>query len=101
MIGYFKLCKPNLASPIGGVGGFGHNNYYSNGPQYSPAGLGVNGYGESHHHHYGDYGNGYYGREQSGGVAFKDDSTYAQKQAYQGWAEYRSNKDKEAAVLQQ
>lgn len=88
------MCKPNLSSPIGG---FGHNNYYSNGPQYSPAGLGVNSYGGSYHqHHYGDSGNGYYGREQaSGGVAFKDDNTYAQQMAYQGW-EYRNSKGKEA-----
>ncbi|CAH2059552.1 unnamed protein product, partial [Iphiclides podalirius] len=85
VIGYFKFCKPNLTSPFS-------SNHYT-GPQYSPAGIGINHgpYRESHTPvHYGQYesypGGNKYG---SNGVAFRDHDLSAQDLAYQGW-EYRN-----------
>lgn len=76
LIGFFKLCKPNLQAP----------NYYS-GPHYSPAGIGYQPqYGGNSHDYSSHYG--------SGGFNFRDDD-HAQNLAYNGWSHYgRNNGDK-------
>lgn len=110
LIGYFKLCKPNIQSPLSGFGGLGGGGHeYYNGPQYSPAGLGVQNYGgqsyggQSYGGQYVQSSNHYrphesfYGREQggqshSGGVAFRDEGPHdPQDLAFQGW-QYRNSK---------
>lgn len=72
LIGFFKLCKPNLQS----------SNYYT-GPHYSPAGVGYPGHfrGEA------EYTNG----AQYGAVHFGPDDNNAQHLAYNGWGHYRNN----------
>ncbi|XP_068625700.1 uncharacterized protein Osi2 [Battus philenor] len=83
VIGYFKFCKPNLSSPFS-------SNHYA-GPQYSPAGIGINHgpYRETPPAHYGQYEN--YGGHKYGssGIAFRDHDVSPQDLAYQGW-EYRN-----------
>ncbi|XP_022918506.1 uncharacterized protein [Onthophagus taurus] len=74
LIGYFKLCKPNLSSP------FASNNYHH--AQYSPAGIGYqphykNPYGNEEYNYYDD------GRKINFGES-------AHELAYNGYGEYRS-----------
>ncbi|CAG9569479.1 unnamed protein product [Danaus chrysippus] len=86
VIGYFKFCKPNLSSP------FSSNHY--NGPQYSPAGIGLSPYRETHGpaqygSHYDGYAGSHYNKYGSNGVAFREHDVTPQDLAYQGW-EYRN-----------
>ncbi|XP_053619555.1 uncharacterized protein Osi2 [Plodia interpunctella] len=87
VIGYFKFCKPNLSSPFS-------SNHYT-GPQYSPAGIGLNvgPYREPQQYgHYESYPGGHkYG---SGGISFREHEHSPQDLAYQGW-EYRNKKGTE------
>ncbi|CAK1594322.1 unnamed protein product [Parnassius mnemosyne] len=91
VIGYFKFCKPNLTSPF--------SSHHYSGPQYSPAGIGINhgpyreSYSPAHYNQYETYpaGGHKYG---SNGVAFRDHELSAQDLAYQGW-EYRNKKQGE------
>lgn len=85
LIGFFKLCKPNLQQ----------GNYYT-GPHYSPAGVGYPPhYRETHQqtypHEYSETG-GHYGggHGHGGGVHFSDENN-AQHLAYNGWGQYRNN----------
>lgn len=83
MIGFFKLCKPDLHS------NFGHSNYY-NGPHYSPAGVGyrphfrepqpsysTHEYASTYHHGDGDF-------------VFKGGHNSGQDLAYSGYLDYRN-----------
>lgn len=75
LIGFFKLCKPNLSS------GLGHSNYYGTGvPHYSPGGIGFH-----QQPHYKEppnfaapntYEGQYYANAPSsgGGLTFKDEN---------------------------
>ncbi|XP_028166335.1 uncharacterized protein LOC114357081 isoform X2 [Ostrinia furnacalis] len=86
VIGYFKFCKPNLSSP------FSSSHY--KGPQYSPAGIGLQspyreGHSPAQYGHYDGYIGGHnYG---SGGISFREQDHNPQDLAYQGW-EYRNKK---------
>ncbi|KAM3957984.1 DUF1676 domain-containing protein Osi2 [Aphomia sociella] len=93
VIGYFKFCKPNLTSP------FSSNHY--NGPQYSPAGIGLGPYREvhapTHYGHYDNYQQSHTygsGGHSSGGISFREHDANPQDLAYQGW-EYRNKKNED------
>jgi hypothetical protein len=77
LIGYFKLCKPNLQS----------QNYYT-GPHYSPAGVGYPAHyrGEPEYSDSAQYG----GSGGGGSIHFANDN-HAQHLAYNGWGHYRNN----------
>lgn len=84
LIGFFKLCKPDLHSS------FGHSNYY-NGPHYSPAGVGYGPHFKepipSFSHQYGNSHPG----DSSGSLTFQDHQHYAQNLAYSGYSDYRNS----------
>uniref|UniRef100_A0A1Y1MR37 Osiris 2 n=1 Tax=Photinus pyralis TaxID=7054 RepID=A0A1Y1MR37_PHOPY len=84
VIGFFKLCKPDLHSA------FGHSDHYS-GPHYSPAGIGYYPHvKESYPTYSRDYSSPHhYGHN---GVAFEDYRKPAQELAYSGYSDYRNSK---------
>ncbi|XP_026492476.2 uncharacterized protein LOC113398108 [Vanessa tameamea] len=96
VIGYFKFCKPNISSP------FSSNHY--NGPQYSPAGIGLSPYREGHgpanYGHYENYAGNHYNKYGSNGVAFREHDHNPQDLAYQGW-DYRNKKGAEDIKAQE
>lgn len=107
LIGFFKLCKPDLHSTLG------HSNFYGGSgtsvPHYSPAGVG---YHPQHHFKEqpsfaspsnSDFQNHYFGNAgyNSGGLTFKDDT---QNSPYSGYSEYRqassgSTEEKKKSIL--
>lgn len=83
LIGFFKLCKPNLSNPFGQ-----HSSYHS--PPYSPAGIGYGPHYKEDSGYANEYGGNYYDGPQRQ-FAFRDQD-HAQQLAYSGYSQYR-NKD--------
>ncbi|KAF5296742.1 hypothetical protein FQR65_LT10178 [Abscondita terminalis] len=81
LIGFFKLCKPDLHSS------FGQNHH--NGPYYSPAGIGYQPHFKDYDSSYSRDYNNYY--EGSRGVSFEDYRKSAQDLAYSGYSNYRNS----------
>lgn len=83
LIGFFKLCKPNLQSPFTG-------NYYNQGPQYSPAGIAYQPHFREPQPNFVEHEVYHHRPTGGGGVHFRDEH-HAQDLAYNGWNQYRSN----------
>lgn len=84
LIGFFKLCKPQLQSS------FGQSNYY-NTPHYSPAGIGYQPHHykeQSHSSLYPNEYSSYYDDNRE--LTFKHDREHAHNLAYPAYSSYRN-----------
>lgn len=80
LIGFFKLCKPQLQSS------FGQQNYY-NTPHYSPAGIGYQPHHYKEHAYPSEYSSYY---DDNRGLTFGHEPEHAQNIAYSGYSSYRN-----------
>lgn len=87
LIGFFKLCKPNLQSS------FGQSNYY-NTPHYSPAGIGYQPHFKEQSVSYPDEYSSYY--ENNRELTFRPNPNHAQNLAYSGYPHYRNSQGNNA-----
>ena len=83
LIGFFKLCKPNLQSPFSG------GNHYA--PHYSQAGVGYHPLYKEGPSFADDYSGGYYGDDNNRQLTFRDRPQQAQDLAYSGYSQYRNS----------
>ncbi|KRT84297.1 hypothetical protein AMK59_1440, partial [Oryctes borbonicus] len=80
IIGFFKLCKPNLSNPFA-------NTYQT--PHYTPAGIGYNPHYKESPGYAHEYSDNYYD-EPPRQFSFSDQD-HAQQIAYSGYSHYRNN----------